>query len=65
MIKITKNAIILLVVSLFTVTSWIGFELYRIWKAPASIKVTEEELETFEPKLDNEAFTTLREVGNP
>lgn len=58
--EITKDWIILLVFSLITVFSWIGFEMQRVWKTPTFTPILEEQMGLFNPELDQEALEILR-----
>ena len=63
--KVTKDWIILLIFSLITVLSWIGFEVERIWKTPTFTPVLEEQMKPFSPELDQETLEILRSSSNP
>jgi len=58
--KITKDWIILLLFSLITVLSWVGFEVYRIWHTTTYTEVLEEQMRELSPKLDQEGLKILR-----
>lgn len=63
--KLTKDWIILLVFSLITVLSWIGFEAQRIWKTTTVTPILEEQTRPLNPELDQEALKILRSSSNP
>lgn len=58
--KITRDWIILLSLTLVTIAAWIGFEVYRIWHTPTFTPVLEEQMRTLNPALDQEALKILR-----
>jgi len=65
MIKITKDWILILICSLITVLSWVGFEIYRVWNTPTVTPLLEEQMKPLNPELDQRAIEILREAGNP
>lgn len=64
--KITRDWIILLSLTLVTIAAWIGFEVYRIWHTPTFTTVLEEQMRALDPKIDQEALKILRSAsGEP
>ncbi len=61
---IDREVVVLLISTLITIASWVGFEVYRAYvkiKVPADI---EKHLEQINPNLKTDVFTEL-EILNP
>lgn len=61
---IDREVVVLLISTLITIASWVGFEVYRAYvkvKVPADV---EKHLEQINPNLKTDVFTEL-EILNP
>jgi hypothetical protein len=61
---IDREVVVLLISTLITIASWVGFEVYRAYvkvKVPADV---EKHLEQIDPNLKTDVFTEL-EILNP
>lgn len=58
--KLGREALILSILTLITVITWIGYEVYYAATKTTIPKVTQDQLTPLNPKLKKEAFEDLR-----
>lgn len=58
--KLGKDALILSMLTLITILTWVGFEVYRVATRTTIPKVTQEQLIPLEPKVKKEAIEGLK-----
>lgn len=58
--KLGKNILILSIMTLITVLTWIGFEVYRVATKTTIPKVTQEQLTPLNPKIKKETIEKLK-----
>ena len=59
--KFSKDVLVLAILSLITVLSWIGFEVYRAATESSIPRVTKEMLIPIQPNLDRETIEQLKQ----
>ena len=59
-IKLGKDALILSIMTLITVLTWIGFDVYRVFHQPLVTEVTEAQMRPLNPKLKLETLEALK-----
>jgi hypothetical protein len=59
--KLGKDALIFSVLTLITVLTWIGFEVYRTATKTTIPEVTQRQMAPLEPKIKKETINQLRE----
>lgn len=59
--KFSKDVLVLAIMSLLTVLTWIGFEVYRAATESTIPRVTQEMLAPLKPTLDQETIEQLKE----
>lgn len=59
---VDKDIVILLISTLITVTSWIGFEVYRAYVKVNTTAEVEKSLQQVNPVLNRELFGKLRDL---
>ena len=57
--KFDRDIVIMLVASLVTLVSWVGFEVYRAYAKIPVPEVLEKHLVEFDPKLDSSVLDLL------
>jgi len=57
--KLGKNALFLTIISLLTVMSWVGFEVYEAINKTTIAKVTKEQMAPINPLIKNDVFEKL------
>ncbi len=57
--KLGKNALFLTIISLLTVMSWVGFEVYEAINKTTIAKVTKEQMAPINPLIKNDVFENL------
>lgn len=58
--KLGKDALIVSILTLLTVLSWIGFEVYRIATQSTIPEVTQEQMVSLNPKIKKEVVDDLK-----
>lgn len=58
--KLGKDALILSIITLLTVLTWIGFDVYRAAHQTTITKVTEEQMVSLDPKIKTETLESLK-----
>lgn len=59
--KLGKDALILAVMSLLTVITWVGFEVYLATKKTTITKTTQEQMKSLDPKINKKTIDSLKE----
>lgn len=57
--RLDRDIVILLISTLLTLVSWVGFEVYRAFTKPRIPEVLQRHLEPFDPTLDRSIFDQL------
>jgi hypothetical protein len=58
-----KDIIVLLISTLITVASWVGFEVYRAYAKVNIATEVEKNLQDIDPKLQKDLFTKLKALN--
>lgn len=58
--KLGKDALILAIITLITVLTWIGFEVYWAVRRTTIPKVTQEQMRPLDPKIKTETIEKLK-----
>jgi hypothetical protein len=58
-----KDIIVLLISTLITVASWVGFEVYRAYAKVNIATEVEKNLQEVDPKLQKDLFTKLKALN--
>ena len=61
----SKDWIVLLILSLITTLLWTGFEIHRAYTTTTIPEVLEEQMKPINPQLNQEALKMLRSLSNP
>jgi hypothetical protein len=59
--KLGKDALILAVMTLITVLTWVGFEVYLAAKKTTITKATQEQMKPLDPKINRKTIDSLKE----
>jgi hypothetical protein len=60
---IDRDVVVLLISTLITIASWVGFEVYRAYVKVAVPTEVEKHLETISPNLNKNVFTKLGKMN--
>jgi len=59
-LKLGKDVLIMSIMTLITVFTWTGFEVYRTYSRTTITKVTQEQMSSLNPVLKTEVIETLK-----
>ncbi len=57
--KISRDVLILAILTLITVLTWIGLDIHRIFFKEETVNVPKEQLEPLNPELDQEVINQI------
>jgi hypothetical protein len=57
--RIDRDIVLLLISTLITLVSWVGFEVYRAYTKPRIPEILQHHLEPFDPVLDKTVLDQL------
>lgn len=57
--KISRELLLLAILTLITVLTWISFEIYRTFTQPVSLKIPTTQLEPLDPKINMQIMENL------
>jgi hypothetical protein len=60
---IDRDIVVLLISTLITIASWVGFEVYRAYVKVVVPKEVENHLKTINPTLNKNVFTKLEKLN--
>ena len=60
---IGRDIVVLLISTLITIASWVGFEVYRAYVGVVVPAEVEKHLETINPTLNKDVFTKLEKMN--
>lgn len=59
--KLGKDALILAILTLITVLTWVGFDVYQAAKKTTITKATQEQMRSLDPKINRKTIDSLKE----
>ncbi|MCG2685935.1 hypothetical protein L6258_01025 [Candidatus Parcubacteria bacterium] len=57
----SKDLIVILIISLFTLLAWVGFDIYQSRTQPTLAPVLQQQLQPLDPHLDFETVQQLKQ----
>ena len=61
-VKLGKNTLLISIISLLTIASWIGFEVYRIATKTTISPTVREQMSPLSPRINREVIDSLKET---